>query len=163
MDNEQSLRPVDHAALGTNQALIIGLLIVAFVVNAAWVALAVGLVMAVGTAIGKPGFWLVYRGLRRLKVVKPLVLQDNNEPHRFSQGLGAGFVLAGAGLLLAGVNVVGWALVWLVVALAALNLFGGFCVGCFVYYWLGRLKLPGFSKAPPPNTLPGTRPAGVAK
>lgn len=163
MENEQSLRPVDHAALGTNQALIIGLLIAAFVLDVAWLALAVGLVMAVGTAIGKPGFWLVYRGLRWLNFVRPQVLQDNDEPHRFAQGLGAGFALLGGGLLLVGVSVVGWGLVWLVVALAALNLFGGFCVGCFVYYWLGRLKLPGFSKAPPPNTLPGTRPTGEVK
>jgi hypothetical protein len=49
-------------------------------------------------------------------------------------------------------------LVWLVAALAALNAFGGFCVGCAIYYWLGKLHMPGFTKAPPAGTFPGMRP-----
>jgi hypothetical protein len=52
----------------------------------------------------------------------------------------------------------GWSLVWLVIALAALNLFAGFCVGCAVYYWLARLNVPGFAQHPPAGTLPGMRP-----
>jgi len=54
----------------------------------------------------------------------------------------------------------GWGLVWVVIALAALNLFGAFCVGCAVYYWLNRLKVPGFVKSPPAGTFPGMRPKG---
>jgi hypothetical protein len=42
----------------------------------------------------------------------------------------------------------GWALAWLVVVLAALNLFLGFCAGCFVYYQLNRLQVPGFHHSP---------------
>ena len=34
----------------------------------------------------------------------------------------------------------------------------GFCAGCAVYYWLGKLRLPGFVKDPPPGTFPGMRP-----
>jgi hypothetical protein len=45
-----------------------------------------------------------------------------------------------------------------VVALAALNAFGGFCVGCAVYYWLARLNVPGFAKTPPAGIFPGTKP-----
>jgi hypothetical protein len=45
-----------------------------------------------------------------------------------------------------------------VVALAALNAFGGFCVGCAMYYWLGILKVPGFTKAPPAGIFPGMKP-----
>ena len=67
-------------------------------------------------------------------------------------------ILGGFATLLAGVPELGWALAWLVVALAALNLFGGFCVGCAVYYWLNLLHLPGFVKAPPAGTFPGLRP-----
>ncbi|MBE2192975.1 MAG: DUF4395 family protein, partial [Anaerolinea sp.] len=42
----------------------------------------------------------------------------------------------------------GWALSWLVVALASLNLFAGVCVGCLMYYQANRMGLPGFSRAP---------------
>ena len=40
------------------------------------------------------------------------------------------------------------ALAWLVIGLAALNLFVGFCAGCFVYYRLNRLGVPGFTQSP---------------
>jgi hypothetical protein len=33
------------------------------------------------------------------------------------------------------------------VALAALNLFAGICVGCLMYYWFNRLGVPGFKYA----------------
>jgi Domain of unknown function (DUF4395) len=68
-------------------------------------------------------------------------------------------VLAGAtASFLAGIPIVGWILTWIVIVLAGLNLFGGFCAGCAVYYWLARLKLPGFTQSPPDGTLPGRRP-----
>jgi hypothetical protein len=37
---------------------------------------------------------------------------------------------------------------FIVVVLAAVNLFLGFCVGCFVYYQLNKLGVPGFEYAP---------------
>ncbi len=80
----------------------------------------------------------------------------------FSQGLGAAFVAGGVISLFAGASVLGWGLEWLVVALASLNLFGGFCAGCFVYYWLNRVNVPGFIKAPPPDTFPGLKPKSRA-
>ncbi|MGA2477407.1 MAG: DUF4395 family protein [Spirochaetia bacterium] len=51
-----------------------------------------------------------------------------------------------------------WLLTWLVIVLAAANLFLGFCAGCAVYYWLNRLQVPGFGKTPPSGTFPGMRP-----
>jgi len=86
------------------------------------------------------------------------VLDDNPEPHRFAQFLGFIFMTAGSIALFAGASVLGWSLVWLVAALAALNAFGGFCVGCAVYYWLGRFNLSGFTKQPPAGTFPGMKP-----
>ncbi|MEP7286600.1 MAG: DUF4395 domain-containing protein [Chloroflexota bacterium] len=152
---------IDLNALRVNQALIITLLIVAFVLNAVWLVLLVGIVMAAGTALGVPGFKPVYQYvLKPLNLVKPEIERDNPEPHRFAQGLGAAFTLAGAIALFLNAVTLGWGLSWLVVALAAINLFGGFCAGCFVYYWLNRLNVPGFVKAPPPNTIPGMRPRG---
>jgi hypothetical protein len=102
----------------------------------------------------------VYWALRRLGLLKPDLIPDNPEPHRFAQGLGALVLLGGVAAFLAGLPSLGWGLVWLVIALAALNLFGGFCAGCAVYYWFNRLGLPGFSQSPPPGTFPGRRPGG---
>jgi hypothetical protein len=56
--------------------------------------------------------------------------------------------LAGTLALIAGVPVLGWALAWIVIALAALNLFTGFCAGCFVYYQLSKRGIPGFKVQP---------------
>jgi molybdopterin converting factor small subunit len=149
---------VDHSALRVNQAFIIGLLIAAFVVNNVWVVTFVAAVMIIGTAVRKPGFKLAYNFFKSQGWLKPDVVADNPEPHLFSQGLGAAFVTGGAVSLFAGAATLGWTLAWIVVALAALNLFGGFCVGCFVYYWLNRVHVPGFIKAPPPDTFPGLKP-----
>jgi hypothetical protein len=156
--NMDTLQNVDHTALKTNQAVIILLNLIAFIFNLPWLAGIVALAMLIGTMLKIPGFRFVYRVLRRVTSIKPDVLPDNPEPHRFAQGFGGVVMLVGTALLFTGVTVLGWGLVWLVIALAALNLFGGFCVGCAVYYWLNRLNIPGFSKNPPEGTFPGMRP-----
>ena len=113
----------------------------------------------VGTLFKRPGFGLLYKWIfKPLGLVKPDVLLDNPEPHRFAQGFGGVVMLGASVALLTGATTLGWSLAWLVVALAALNLFGGFCVGCAVYYWLNRLNVPGFAKSPPADTFPGARP-----
>ena len=155
------LQKVDHSALRVNQAMIIGMSLIAFILNWPWLAALVMLVMAYGTARRQPGFRVVYAGLLKPRGwVKPDVINDNPEPHVFAQGFGAVVLLLAVAALFLGATLLGWALVWLVIALAALNLFVGFCAGCAVYYWLGKLRLPGFVKAPPPGTFPGMRPRG---
>ena len=159
----EQLSRVDHAALRVNQATIITLSIIAFVLNAPWLVALVGLVMLVGTALKQPGFKLLYTGfLKPRGIVKPDVIVDNPQPHVFAQGMGGTVVALAIIAFLLGSAIAVWALTWLVVALAALNLFGGFCAGCFVYYWLGRLKLPGFTAQPPAGTFPGMRPSQKA-
>ncbi len=154
-----ALRPVDHSILRTNQAAIIVLLLAGFILNAPLLVALVALVMLVGTILGRPGFGFLYtRILRPARWVKPDILQDNLEPHRFAQGMGGTVCLIGFLALLAGLTTLGWALAWLVIALAALNLFAGFCTGCAVYYWLNRMHVPGFIKSPPSGTFPGLRP-----
>lgn len=139
-------RKVDHSALKTNQVFIITLLVLAFVLNLWPLVAFVSAVMIIGTIWPQAAlFKRVYRHvLKPAGIVKPDVIEDNPEPHRFAQGLGGAFTLASALALLGGVTVVGWGLAWLVVGLAALNLFLGFCCGCFVYYQLNRLGVPGF-------------------
>ena len=156
---ETPLQKVDHAALKVNQSFIIGLNILAFILNLPWLALIVTLAMALGTVLKMPGFGFVYKyALKPRGWVKPDVITDNPEPHRFAQGFGAVVMAAGVAALFAGTAPFGWGLVWLVIALAALNLFAGFCAGCAVYYWLNRLNVPGFVKPPPTGTFPGMRP-----
>ncbi len=145
-----SERKVDHSALRTNQAFIIGLLILAFVAYAWPLVTFVAAVMLVGTAWPRVAlFKAVYLYvLKPLKIARPDVRQDNPEPHLFAQGVG-GVVLAAATIAFAAnAAVAGWALSWIVVALAALNLFAGICVGCMMYYWFNRLGLPGFKYSP---------------
>jgi Domain of unknown function (DUF4395) len=155
----EQLSRVDHSGLRVNQATIILGLLAAFVFNLPWLAAAVAIVMLIGTAIGKPGFFLLYTGvLKPSGIVKPDVLTDNPEPHRFAQGFGGVVAALSAALLFLGAPAAGWALTWLVIVLAALNLFVGFCTGCAVYYWLNRLQVPGFVKTPPAGTFPGMRP-----
>jgi hypothetical protein len=115
--------------------------------------------MGLGTFLGVPGFVLLYRYIYRpLGLLKPDVLADNPEPHRFAQFVGFLFMTAGSLALFLGASIYGWVLVWIVAALAALNAFIGFCVGCAMYYWLGRLKVPGFTKTAPAGATPGMKP-----
>ena len=55
-------RKVDHSALRTNQAFIIGLLVIAFVLDAKWLVAFVSAVMLIGTVFPKVAlFKAVYR------------------------------------------------------------------------------------------------------
>jgi hypothetical protein len=157
--SSQSLQKVDHSALKANQITIIAFSILAFILNQPILVALVATVMGIGVLLKVPGFILLYRYLYKpLGILKPDVLDDNPEPHRFAQLLGFVFLSAGSIALYAGASILGWGLVWLVVALAALNAFGGFCVGCAVYYWLGHLHVPGFTKSPPAGIFPGKKP-----
>ena len=134
---------VDHSALRTNQALIIVLLATAFVLGQPWLVAFVCAVMLVGTALPQAAlFQRLYRDvLKPAGVVKPDVHHEAAAPHRFAQGLGGAFLLLASVALFAGAATLGWALALLVVTLAAVNLFGGFCAGCFVFFQLQRLGL----------------------
>ncbi len=143
------LRKVDHSAIRVTQVFTIGLLLQAFIFDAAWLAAAVAVLNLIGALNPELGLWRrIYLGLLKpAGLVKPHVIEDNPEPHRFAQGLGALFVGIGLLLILTGVQA-GWAFMWLVIALASLNLFVGFCAGCFMYYQLNKLGVPGFRHSP---------------
>jgi hypothetical protein len=150
---------IDYSALRTNQAVIISLLVLGFILNTQWLVTLVALIMLAGSILRRPGFgWVYTRVLRPLKMTRPDILQDNREPHVFAQSFGGVVLVIASLLFLTGWSNVGWGLSWLVVGLAALNLFAGFCVGCAVYYWLMRLNVPGFTQSPPPGNFPGLRP-----
>ena len=139
---------VDHTALKVNQSFIIGLLVLAFLLYQPWLVAFVGLVMLVGTIWPQAGlFKRIYSDLLKpAGLLKPDPRPDTPAPHLFAQGVGA--LVLGAALLAfaTGGVVAGWLLTALVIVLAAVNLFAGFCVGCFIYFQLARrgieLNLP---------------------
>lgn len=143
-------RKVDHTALKFNQASIITLNLLGWVLNQPALVAFVALVMLVGTAVPRAALFqqIYFQFLKPRGWLRPRVLIDNPEPHRFAQGLGGTVLALGAIALFLGHGVVGWALTWVVIVLAALNLFFGFCAGCFVYYQLSRLGVPGFTARP---------------
>lgn len=150
MERQVDARRVDHAALKVNQAFIVSLLLLAFIVDSWLLALFVGAVMLLGTVFPPLSlFKLIYsRLLRPAGLVKPRLVVDNPEPHRFAQGMGSAVLALAVAAFVLGQAALGWILVWIVAILAALNLFLGFCAGCFIYYQLNRLGLPGFSRTP---------------
>ena len=147
---ETTTRKVDQSALKVNQAFIIAFLLLGFVLNAVWLVVFVAAVMLLGTAVPALSLFkgIYARVLRPSGLVKANVIADNPEPHRFAQGFGGVVLLGAIAALWAGATTLGWALVGLVVVLAALNLFLGFCAGCFVYYQLSKLGVPGFDRRP---------------
>ena len=157
--SKQVLQQVDHSALKANQITIIAFSLLGFIFDLSILTLITALVMGIGTIFKVPGFVLMYRYFYKpLGILKPDVLLDNPEPHQFSQLLGFVFLTSGSLAVFLGAPLFGWGLVWLVIGLAALNAFGGFCVGCALYYWLARFQVPGFTKMPPAGTIPGMKP-----
>jgi hypothetical protein len=57
-------------------------------------------------------------------------------PRRFAQGMGATFMLLIGVSLLAGLNVLAWVLQTLMLAAIGALIFGGFCLGSFVFHVL---------------------------
>lgn len=145
-----SLRKVDHSGLKTGQAATILLLILAFVVNSTVLVAFVALAQLLG-ALDVPfaPYRLLYqRVLKPGGLVKPHVISDNPEPHRFAMLVGAIFNGVATLALLANAPTLAWILVAIVIVLANLNFWLNFCAGCWMYYQLNRLGIPGFTQTP---------------
>jgi hypothetical protein len=132
---------VDRSALATNQASIVVLLLAAFILNLPALVALVGLAMIVGSAWPAAGpFRLLYlHALRPAGLLRARPVAEDPAPHRFAMGMGAGCLVVATALFAAGGATAGWAVAWLVVVLAGVNLTVGFCAGCFVHYQLRRL------------------------
>jgi hypothetical protein len=135
---------VDHSALKVNQAGIIVTVLVAFAgsVFSPWFELLIPVlaaVMLLGT--WRPGLalfkQLYFRVLKPRGIVKPRPLEDSPVPHNFAQGLGGVFLVI-ATVLLPLLAAAGLAVALLVAVLASVNLVFSYCVGCQVYFLLGR-------------------------
>ncbi len=137
---------VDRNTLRTNQAFIVALTVLGFLLGleaGRWLILATALVMGLGTI--HEAFALFKQVHRR--VLKPAGLLkadihvEDPMPHQFAQGMGSVFLFIAFAALVGGAPVVGWVLTWVVAALAFVNLTVQFCMGCFIYFQLDRRGL----------------------
>ena len=117
-------------------------LVLGLVFGQEWVAAVFAVVLFLGAAFG-PRYGPVLRFYAT--VIKPRLwplpseLEDPRPP-RFSAWVGTVFLTAATVAFVAGAAVVGWVLVGIVAALAALSAITGLCVGCEMYVWLVRLR-----------------------
>jgi len=137
---------VDLSAIKVNQASIISITLVGFIFNVPTLVAFVGVVMIAGTAWKELALFKQFyrRVLKPAKLMEPNIVEGPSAPHEFAQLLGGIFLIVGSVLLFSGSIFWGWALAWVVILLAAVNLFFGFCAGCFLYYQFGKLGVPGF-------------------
>jgi hypothetical protein len=118
-------------------------LALAFGLSLPWLAVLVGLNLAISAAFGTrlflPGrLWPVIRRTLRLG---PVVL-EHEYPPRFAQALGATFIGLGAVAFAAGAPPFGWLLAGAVATLQVLLAATGICVGCRLYvlrWWVPSL------------------------
>lgn len=146
----QSLRKVDHTGLRTGMALTIAILLIAFVLDS-WVLVAFVAIAQLMGGLGLPvaPYRLIYQHIvKPAGIAKPHIIEDNPEPHRFAMLVGALFNGVAVLALFAGASALAWILVWVVIALANLNFWLNFCLGCWMYYQFNRLGIPGFTQAP---------------
>lgn len=146
----QALPKIDQNGLKTGQALTIILLVLGFVLNS-WILIAfVGIAQLLGgLGLDFAPFRLIYQHIvKPTGIIKPRVEADNPQPHRFAMLVGAVFNGTATIMLLVAVPIVGWTLVWIVIALANLNFWLNFCLGCWMYYQFNRLGIPGFTVSP---------------
>ena len=145
-----TIRQVDHTGLKTGQAATIILLLLGFILNSPLLVALVALAQLLG-ALDVPfaPYRLLYqRVVKPSGLVKPNIIPDNPEPHRFAMLLGAVMNTLATIALLAGAPTLAWVLVWIVIVLANLNFWVNLCVGCMIYYQLNRFGIPGFTYAP---------------
>ncbi|HMJ39395.1 MAG TPA: DUF4395 domain-containing protein [Verrucomicrobiae bacterium] len=135
---------VDHSALKVNQTAIVTTVLVAFAGSAFYRPLLVlipllAIVLLLGTFAPQLALFkqIYFKILKPRGIVKPRPVQDRPEPHNFAQGMG-GVVLAVASALLVPLPVAGLALALLVAVLAFVNVAFGYCLGCQIYYQLGK-------------------------
>jgi hypothetical protein len=135
---------VDTTAIKFNQASIITLTLLAYLIDLPWLVLGVAAVLALGTIWpGAALFQQFYRQvLKPVGLLKPRLIEEDPAPHRFAQGVGATFLgLSSLALLVLNAIPLGWGFAGLVALLAGINLFFSFCAGCFMYYQLAHLGL----------------------
>jgi hypothetical protein len=152
-----ALTTVDHSALKVNQTGIVVTVLVAFF--GSWALYRplqlliplLAIVLLLGTFAPQLALFkqLYFKVLKPLGIVKPRPVQDRPEPHNFAQGLGGVFLTISSVLIFLPVDArtalvtvaLGLAIALLVAVLAFINLAFGYCLGCQIYFQLGKRGL----------------------
>ena len=138
-----SINKLDRSALKFNQGSIVVLTAIAFLFNLPWLIAFTAVVMLAGTIFPKTGlFKLIYKYIAKpLGIIKPDIVEEDNSPHQFAQGLGGVFLAVSFIALTVKLFVLGWVLALIVLALAFINLTVSFCLGCYIYFQLNKFGL----------------------
>lgn len=135
---------VDHSALKVNQTGIVLTVLVAFAGSLFFAPFELlipllAVVLIAGTIDPQVALFkqFYFKVLKPSGIVQPRPVADQPEPHNFAQGMG-GVVTALASILLIPLQPAGLALALLVAVLAFVNLAFGFCLGCQIYFQLGK-------------------------
>lgn len=128
-------RQIDPRGMRFGAGASVLILAAAFLAAAPWLAVLVGLNLAVSAAFGTRLFlpgrpWPVVRRVLRLRAP---VEMEHEYPPRFAQALGAIVLGLAALAFLLGATPLGWVFVAAVAALQALLASTGICVGCRLY------------------------------
>jgi hypothetical protein len=152
MENKErhELPKVDQSVIKVSQASMILLLLSGFVLDLWPLIAAVAIINFLGVISPSLNLWrhLYMQILKPAGLVKPNVIPDHHEPHLFAKAVGGVLATVASILLVLGLPVAGWVVTWILIFLAAVNLFLGFCLGCFMYYQLNRVGVPGFNQSP---------------
>ncbi|HEY7131434.1 MAG TPA: DUF4395 domain-containing protein [Candidatus Limnocylindrales bacterium] len=129
-------RQIDPRGMRFGAGVSAIVLLVALVANLPWLAVLVGINLAVSAAFGTRLFlpsrpWPAVR--RALRLAPPIEL-EHEYPPRFAQTLGAMVVGLATIAFLLSAPVVAWLLVAAVIALQTLLAVTGICVGCRLYF-----------------------------
>jgi hypothetical protein len=135
---------IDKTSLKFNQGCIVVFTGSAFIFNIYWLVAFVGVILLMDTLFPGTGFFkLFYKHiLKPIKFLNPDISTESKAPHQFAQGLGGSLLLLSFILLqYFGSAFWGWALSFVVISLAFVNLTLDFCAGCFIYFQIQRIRL----------------------
>ncbi len=114
----------------------------AFFLNQPIIVAVTAIIMALSALVPEVSpYRLLYKGVVvPLGLLKPRIVEDDPNPHRFANGIGTVFLVAASiFLFFTPLKTVGWTLDLVIFVLSGVNFTIGFCLGCFMYYHLGRL------------------------
>ena len=137
------IEKIDKTSLKFNQGCIVVFTSLAFLLNVHWLVAITGAVLLIDTLIPGTGlFKLSYKKIiKPLKILNQKISSESKAPHQFAQGMGGTFLLLSFILLqYTGLTFIGWAVSFMVISLAFVNLTLDFCAGCFLYFQIQKIK-----------------------
>lgn len=132
---------VDPRAPRFGQAITASLLLIAVGLTEMVLVVLVAIILSVAVLSNwrLDVYGLLWRHLAR-RFIEPPTQRESAAPHRFAKLLGATGTLAASGFILAGFEVVGFAIALAVALLAALAATTGICLGCRMYRQVSYLR-----------------------